>query len=218
MANADRLVGSDASFFKATVAATATATGTMTAGAFYKIATISGTTVFPSGYTVGDIFIGDAAKTLNAGNSAYLLTSTEMVDANSYSVELSADEIEVTTLSDTAKKYRKGKTDVSGTVEGINFISEMKKSGSLLNRFFRTASATATNVVSALNSVVSSEIYGIFYLQDDGVTSGETQAFMVAQIEFYGYKLGAAIGDAQSWSSGIRLIGNDPIVYFKANA
>lgn len=215
--NADRLVGSDASFFKATVAAAATTAGAMVAGSFYKIATISGTAVFPTGYAVGDIFIGDSAKTLSAGNSAYLLTATEVVDANSFTIDLSADEIEVTTLTDTAKKYRKGKTDVSGTVEGINFISEMKKAGSILNRFFKTASATSAYVVSTLNTVVASEIYGVFYLQDDGTTSGETQAFMVAQIEFFGYKLGAAISDAQSWSSGIRLIGNDPIVYFKTN-
>lgn len=217
MATADRLVGSDASFFKATVAATATTSGVMVAGAFYKIATVTSGTVFPTGYAVGDIFIGDAAKTLTAANSAYLLTSTEVVDASSFSIDLSADEIEVTTLSDSVKKYRKGKVDVSGNVEGINFISEMKKVGSILNRFFKTATATAANVVATLNAVTASEIYGVFYLQDDGTTAGETQAFMVSQIEFFGYKLGAAIGDAQAWSSGIRLIGNDPIVYFKTN-
>lgn len=216
--NKDRLVGADASFFKATVASTATTSGNMVAGSFYKIATVSGTTVFPSGYAAGDIFLGDSAKTLSSTNSAYLLTSAEAFDVNSFNIEYSADEIEVTTLSDQIKKYRKGKSDMSGTVEGINFISEMSKVGSFLNRFMRTASATATNVVATLNPVVSSDIFGVFYLQDDGTTTGETQAFMVAQVEFYGYSLGAAVGDAQSFSSGIRLIGNDPIVYFKANA
>jgi len=217
MATRDRLVGSDASFFKATVAASATTSGAMTAGSFYKIAAISGTTVFPSGYAVGDIFLGDAAKTLTSANSAYLLTATEALDANSFKIEFSADEIEVTTLSDSTKHYRKGKNDMSGTVEGINFISEMKVAGSLLNRFVKTANATSAYVVSTLNAMATSDIFGVFYLQDDGTTSGETQAFMVAQIEFYGYSLGAAVGDAQAWSSGIRLIGNDPIVYFKAN-
>lgn len=212
----DRLVGSDASFFKASVAATATTSGNMIAGSFYKIATISGTTVFPTGYAVGDIFLGDAAKSLSASNSAYLLTSSQAMDVNSFKVDFAADEIEVTVLADGNKKYRKGKNDVSGTVEGINFISEMSKAGSFLNRFLRTASATSANVVSTLNNVAASDIFGVFYLNDD-TTTGEIQTFMVAQIEFYGYSLGAAIGDAQSWSSGIRLIGNDPIVYFKTN-
>lgn len=212
----DRLVGSDASFFKATVAAVATTSGTMAAGSFYKIAAISGTTVFPTGYAVGDIFIGDAAKSLSSTNSAYLLTSTQAADASSFKLDFSADEIDVTVLADGNKKYRKGKNDVSGTVEGINFISEMKVAGSFLNRFLRTASATSANVVTTLNSVVATDLFGVFYLNDD-TTTGETQTFMVAQIEFFGYSLGAAIGDAQSWSSGVRLIGSDPIVYFKSN-
>ena len=212
----DRLVGSDASFFKATVAAVATTSGTMAAGSFYKIAAISGTTVFPTGYAVGDIFIGDAAKSLSSTNSAYLLTSTQATDASSFKLDFSADEIDVTVLADGNKKYRKGKNDVSGTVEGINFISEMKVAGSFLNRFLRTASATSANVVTTLNSVVATDLFGVFYLNDD-TTTGETQTFMVAQIEFFGYSLGAAIGDAQSWSSGVRLIGSDPIVYFKSN-
>jgi hypothetical protein len=215
---ADRLVGSDASFFKATVAAIATTSGTMAAGSYYKIATISGTTVFPTGYAVGDIFIGDSAKSLSATNSAYLLTATEETDANSFKIEFSSDEISVTTLSDGVKKYRKGKTDMSGNVEGINFISEMKKAGSILNRFLKTANATSAYVVSTLQAVDKSDVFGVFYLQDDGTTAGETQAFMIAQIEFFGYSLGAAVADAQAWSSGIRLIGNDPIVYFKANS
>ena len=212
----DRLVGSDASFFKATVAAVATTSGTMAAGSFYKIAAISGTTVFPTGYAVGDIFIGDAAKSLSSTNSAYLLTSTQAADASSFKLDFSADEIDVTVLADGNKKYRKGKNDVSGTVEGINFISEMKVAGSFLNRFLRTASATSANVVTTLNSVVATDLFGVFYLNDD-TTTGETQTFMVAQIEFFGYSLGAAIGDAQSWSSGVCLIGSDPIVYFKSN-
>jgi hypothetical protein len=212
----DRLVGSDASFFKATVAAVATTSGVMTAGAFYKIATVTSGTVFPTGYVVGDIFLGDAAKSFTPSNSAYLLTSTQAMDASSFKIDFKADEIETTVLADGNKKYRKGKNDVSGTVEGINFISEMSKAGSFLNRFLRTASATAANVVATLNPVVGSDIFGVFYLNDD-TTTGEVQTFMIAQIEFYGYSLGAAIGDAQSWSSSIRLTGADPIVYFKTN-
>lgn len=213
----DRLIGADATFFKASVAATATVSGTMTAGAYYKIATISGTTVFPSGYAVGDIFLGDAAKSFSANNSAYLLTSSQAMDVSSFKVDFSADEIETTVLADGCKKYRKGKNDVSGSVEGINFISEMSKAGSFLNRFVKTASATSANVVATLNAVSNSDLFGVFYLQDD-TTAGETSVFMIAQVEFYGYSLGAAVGDVQAWSSNIRLTGNDPIVYFKANA
>lgn len=214
----ERLTGADASLYKATPALTASTSGTMTAGALYKIATISGTTVFPTGFQVGDIFLGDSAKTFNAGNSAYLMTQEIVADASEFSVEFSADEIEVTVLADDVKKYRKGKTDMSGSISGINFISQMQKAGSILNRFLKTATATSGNAITTLNTVDKSDMYGVFYLQDDTTTSGETMAVMVAQIELFGYNLGASVGDAQSWESGLRVIGNDPIVFFRPNA
>ena len=48
--------------------------------------------------------------------------------ARSFTVELSKDEIDVTVLADGNKKYRAGKQDFSGTVEGITILSEAKKS------------------------------------------------------------------------------------------
>lgn len=199
------------------MAASATTLGTMTAAALYKIATISGTTTFPTGFEIGDVFLGDSAKSFSVGNSAYLITTTEMLDVNEFSIAFKADEIETTTLSDSVKKYRRGKTDMSGSVKGINTVTEMKTAGSVLNRFLRFATATAANVVTSLNAVVESDLYGVFYIQKDASTTGEFESFMVAQIELFGYNLGASVANAQSWDSGVRIIGNDPIVYFVAN-
>lgn len=211
----DRLVGSDASLYKMSFGSTL-ATGTMTSGSWYKIAAISGTTVFESGFAVGDLYLGNG-KTLTATNSAALATPTIMADASGFDMAFSRDEIEVTVLADDIKKYRPGKTDLSGTVRGINFISEMNKANSIMSRFIKSASATAGNV-STFRALDSTDLYGQFYIQDDTTTSGETQAFLFGQIELYGYNLGAAIGDAQAWESGLRFIGADPIMYFKANA
>lgn len=215
MAIKDRLVGADASLYTLSLGAEV-ATGTATSGTWYMITAISGTGSFPSGYTVGDLVLGNG-QTLSATNKVKPATETLVSDCNSFDLSFSSDEIEVTTLSDDVKKYRKGKTDLSGTINGINTVSEMKKSGSFLNRFLRTVSATSANV-STLSSKVDSALYGKFFLQDDATTSGETQAFLFGQIELFGYTLGAAIGDAQNYSSGVRFIGNDPIVYFKDNA
>ena len=212
----DRLVGADATLYKGSVAAVATSAGAMVAGAFYKIATISGTSVFANGYAVGDIMVGDAGKTLSASNSAYLITATEMLDVNEFSIAFKSDEIETTTLSDSVKKFRKGKTDMSGSVKGINTVSIMKTAGSALNRFLRIVNLGAT-YSGTLSTVDGSDLIGVFYLQKDATTVGETEAYMVAQIELFGYNLGAAVANAQSWDSSIRIIGADPIVYFQAN-
>ena len=146
MATKDRLIGADASLYKASFGSTV-ATGTMTSGSWYKIVAISGTGTFPTGYIANDLVLGNG-QTLNAGNTAQLVTFTEIADCNGFEFAFSADEIEVTCLSDTVKKYRRGKTDLTGTVRGINTISEMKKDNSILNRFLRTVSATAANVAT----------------------------------------------------------------------
>jgi hypothetical protein len=215
MSARDRLIGSDASLYKMTMGAIL-ASGTMTSGSWYRIVTTSGTGTFASGFVAGDIFLGNGG-TLNAGNTAQLATPVLLADVSGFDMAFSKDEIEVTVLADDIKKYRPGKTDLSGTVRGINFISEMNKSGSIMSRFIRSVSATAGNV-STFRAIDGTELYGQFYIQDDTTTSGETGAFLFGQIELYGYNLGAAIGDAQSWESGMRFIGTDPIMYFKANA
>jgi len=81
----------------------------------------------------------------------------------------------------------------------------------------RVVTATAANVAT-LNVLSGADLYCQFMIQKDSTTSGETQAFIFSQIDLYGTTLGAAIGDVQSWSSGVRVIGNDPILYFKANS
>ena len=84
--------------YKGVVPSAATTSGSMVEGGIYKIATISGTSVFPEGFEVGDYFLGDATKALSAGNSAYLIAAEEAADVTEFSMEFSADEIEVTTL------------------------------------------------------------------------------------------------------------------------
>ena len=218
MAAKDRLIGADATFYKGTAAATATTSGTMIEGAIYKIATISGTTVFPTGFEVGYYFLGDSTKTLSAGNSAYLVTTEEAADVTEFSIEFSADEVEVTTLPDDVKKYRRGKTDLSGSVSGINFVSEMKKAGSVANRFLRTVTVTSGYGSASMNLVDGTQLVGVFYLQKDKTTPAETSAILIAEIELFGYNLGASTGDAQDWESGLRVIGPDPILFFRSNS
>jgi len=218
MASKDRLIGADGSLLKASFGSEITS-GSSVAGSWYKIEKrTTGTTVFPAEYGVGDLFLGPGTPvTFTASESAKLATFTALGDVTSFSLEYSADEVEVTVLKDSVKKYRRGKSDMSGTIEGINLVSEMIKSGSFVNRFMRVVTATAANVAT-LNVLNSADLYCQFMLQKDTTTAGETHAFVFAQIDLYGTTLGAAIGDAQSWSSGVRIIGNDPILYFKANS
>lgn len=208
----DRLVGADASLKKATFGSALTS-GTAAAGSWYKILKIDGTSVFPEGYVVGDLWQGDGVKTFSATNSAALATFTIVADASSFSFDLSADEIEVTVLADDVKKYRKGKTDMSGSIEGITFVSEIKKAGSVLNRFLRVVTGDSVANAAAVMHEVDGSDYFIQALLQDYDAIGETVVFLFGQVELLSYNLGAAVGDAQNYTANVRFIGADPIVY-----
>jgi len=217
MARIERLCGADASLAKASFGTAATS-GTATAGTFYKILIKTGDTVFPAGYEVGDLWQGDGTKTFSATNSAAPATFTTVADCSSFDFQFSADEIETTVLTDGVKKYRNGKTDLSGTIRGINFVSEMKKAGSLLNRFLRVEVGDKTSIVDAtLNLVDGSSYYLKAMLQDDETTAGESAVFLTGEVELFGYSLGADMGSAQEWESGVRFINADPIVHIISN-
>jgi hypothetical protein len=210
----NRLVGSDASLYTMSFGTTVTS-GTLTSGQWYLITAVSGI-VFPVGYEVGDLILGNGSYVASAGNQAQPATATLFADVNSFDLSFSKDEIEVTVLADEVKKYRAGKSDLSGTINGINFISEMNKADSIANRFFRIASVT--DVTSAVMKEISnSALYAQFYIQDDE-SSGETSAFLFGEIELFGYNLGAAVADAQSWTSAVRFTNRDPIMYFRTHS
>lgn len=208
----ERLVGADSTIEKASFGTTIV-TGTATKGAWYKIVLKTGDTVFPAGYIAGDLIQGDGVMTFSATNTAQLATFTLVQDASSWSSEFSKDEIEVTVLADKVKKYRAGKSDATGTLEGINFISELKKVGGLANRFLRIVNGdTVGNSTAILSEVDNSDYYFRGLLQNDDAI-GETVTFLFGKIELFNWSAGAAVGDAQSWSSSFRFIGNDPILY-----
>lgn len=209
----DRLIGADASLYSVSFGTTVTS-GTLTSGSWYQIVSISGTGVFPSGYQAGDLFYA-TGQSLTAGNSAAPATFSPVLDCTSFEFNFSAGEVDVTTLLDGVKKYRKGKVDLQGTINGINLVSQLKQAGSFLNKFIRVANVP-TSGAATLNAQNSSALYIKAYMQDDA-TTGETEVFLFGQVELYGFKLGAAIGDAQSYSSGVRFIGADPIVYTVAH-
>lgn len=208
----ERLTGSDAELHRYTWGAPLV-TGTATAGAEYKIVKKDGATVFPAGYEIGDVFIGDGTATFSATNSASLGTPAVVAECSSFSFDLSSDEIDVTVLKDGVHKYRRGKVDISGSVEGITFVSSLADGTSLANRFLRIMNTSGTNV-STLNEVDNGEFYIKAYLQKDD-TAGETVVYLAGQVEFTSYNLGAAVADAQSFTANVRFSGNDPMIYTK---
>ena len=207
----DRLVGSDALLTTMTFGAALT-TGTATKGKLYQIVAKSGDTVFPAGFEVGDFWIGDGDATFSATNSAKLATSSTIAEVSSFSFDISADEIEVTVLQDDQKKYRVGKKDISGSIEGITFVTSLADGSSLANRFFKINNYDGKTGASTLHTVKTGDLYIKAYLQKDN-SEGETLVYLLAQLQLTSYNLGAAVADAQSFTANARLIGKDMVIF-----
>lgn len=206
----ERLVGSDALLTTCSFGTPVT-TGKSTKGTLYKIVAKSGNTVFPDGYEVGDFWIGDGTATFSETNSASVATASTVAEVSSFSFDISADEIEVTVLADDQKKYRTGKKDVSGSIEGITFVTSLANGTSLANRFFKIVNYDGAGS-STLNPVNTDDLYIKAYLQKDD-SEGETLVYMLAQVQLTSYNLGASVADAQSFTANVRLIGNDAVIF-----
>lgn len=160
---------------------------------------------------VGDLFPADGDEIMVADDKAKLLTCTPFLDASGWSCQLTAQEVETTLLQDRVKKYRKGKSDADGSLKGVFTLGVTSEAGGLLTRFMRIVKKDAAGVIT-VSSIDSSPIF-IRGVVRNTATAGETFAFMFAQIELFGIKLGADIGSKQEYESKFRLTGSDPVFY-----
>jgi len=160
---------------------------------------------------VGDLFPADGTEVPAAGDKAKLATATPFLDASSWASTFTAKEVDVTLLKHKVMKYRKGKADAEGTLKGIFTIGVTGVAGGLLNQFLKIVHKAAGGALT-VSAVNSHPIYIRGVIRDTKV-SGETYAFMFAQIELFGVNLGAESGNKQEYSSKFRFTGNDPVYY-----
>lgn len=224
MADKTRLVGSDGKIVTVAYGDEITGDGTddlddhigdgVGSGAgWYEITEISdGTSAFADGLVVGDLFWDPGTLVLDAGTSAddkvKPLTETEMGDVQSFSLEISKAEIDVTVLSDTVKRYRAGKTDMTGSLEGITSLGTTDSAGYVLNNFLRTIRQASAGTVTVA-AIDDSPIYIKGVIQKD-TSAGESEAFLWAKINLLSTRLGAGGEDAQSFTSNFRVAPGDP--------
>jgi len=160
---------------------------------------------------VGDYFPADGDEVMATGDKAKQITAKELLDASGWSANFTAQEVEITLLKHRVKKYRKGKADADGTLEGVFTLGVTGEAAGLVNQFLKVVqkSSTGTITVSTINS---HPIYIRGVIRNTAI-SGETYAFLFGQIELFGVSLGAKAGSNQSYSSKFRFTGNDPVYY-----
>ncbi|HOX30916.1 MAG TPA: hypothetical protein PLB91_01225 [Spirochaetales bacterium] len=160
---------------------------------------------------VGDYFPADGDEVLVVGDKAKQVTATELLDASGWSANFNAQEVETTLLRHKVKKYRKGKADADGTLEGVFTLGVTGEASGLVNQFLKVVQKNAAGAIT-VSAVNSHPIYIRGVIRNTNV-SGETYAYIFAQIELFGVSLGAKSGSNQAYSSKFRFTGADPVYY-----
>lgn len=201
-----RLVGKDGEVYAATKGTLVEGNGTTPlTDSYYIVAAVASTSsALPAGLQAGYVFKGSAEITPAEGDNVIPLTLARKCDITSFSVEYSADEIDVTTLCDTQRSYRAGFTDATGTLEGVTTIG---LSEYLMEKFIPIIEQTG-------ETVTVTEINGdalIVRLVLNKQTAGGTIMSYFAPIALTSFNIGASVDDAQTYTANFRNTPDDDL-------
>jgi hypothetical protein len=216
MADIKRLIGDDGRLVRATVASIATA-NSLPSG-WSKIAAKAASNSHFGDLDVGDYYYNPTVSgVLTAGDTAYLVTTVDMADLTGWSVELTADEVEVTVLADTYKKYRKGKLDAKGSCSFVFIKGETDAAGGLASFFFKMATISNAGAVSAVTERSDDSLLLIGYMDAEDASA---QYFIATafDVEFFNFSVPMNSSEAVKMEVPFRLVGaTDPVLYKVTN-
>lgn len=201
----DRLIGNYGKFTKGELGADVT-TGSLTANTLYVVKAIGTTSVLPSAVEVGYVFYADGTEDLtgSGGDTVAAFTTTDLCDIQSWSLEFTKDETEVTTFCDDQKKYLAGRSDATGSAEGVYTIGKTDIDGGFANTVVDIVRQAGAGGTVSIDKIDDSNIYALLYAQEDQ-SSGESETFWLAPISITSFNAGATGSDAQNFSSSFRI-------------
>lgn len=207
-----RLIGSDGQLISGSFGTEVSSGTVLTADTWYKVTGIdSSGSVFPSGVVTGLLYKADGTETLATDDKAQPFEGSLLCDIQSWSLDFSKGDIDVTTMCDGQKVSRAGKTDVTGSIEGVMTIGVTDDVNGFQNRFVSIVKQDgSTYTVSLANDAV-------FYVQlftDATTTTGEIESFYFMPIAVTGFSASAGGEDAQTFSSPFKVAPSDEGVMF----
>jgi hypothetical protein len=169
------------------------------------------------GLAVGQFYyapIAIVAAELPTGDKWKVLTLTKFADGVSWSVEIAADEIDVTVNALRFKSYRRGKLDANGNASFLFTMGVTDEAGGLAEKFFDIVSIDATGAAT-VTKADSSSIYLVGYLHEGKEKVDENRTLAtVMNVELFNFALPSNMGEAATLDIPFRLVGqNDPVIY-----
>ena len=202
-----RLVGKDGEVYAATKGTLIEGNGStaLTDGYYIVAAVASTSSALPAGLQAGYVFKGSAEITPAEGDNVIPLTLTRKCDITNFSVEYSADEIDVTTLCDTQRSYRAGFTDATGTLEGITTINVSEY---LMSKFIPIVTQTGETVEV---TEIDGETLIMRLVLNKQSAGGDVMSYF-APIAVTSYNIGATVDDAQTYTANFRNTPDDDLL------
>ena len=151
----------------------------------------------------GDFLLVDAGVTIIpvVGDVVVEVDVEDLCDVSSFTIPFTADEIDVTTLCDDIKKYRRGKADMQGTINGVFTAGLSDDVDGFLRQFIRMVkqdAETSMDVYAQEDKI----LLGIFYLNKNAASADRMA--IIAPFTLFGYSVGGEMGAAQSFKSSFR--------------
>ncbi len=208
--NGTKLTGDDGYLQAATFGAEVAGDGlTQLPVGTYLITKVAAVSAFPApalggdAAKAGDIISVEGVNVITPAtdDNVVTLALADKCDVSSWTMEFTKEEIEVTTLCDDLKKYRAGKADMAGTVNGLFVTGLTEDKDGPLRQFIKI------NIQDGDNSYDSFEqqesiFLGFFYVNKDANIADKM--WVSAGVQFYGNGLGGEIGSAQAFSTPFR--------------
>jgi hypothetical protein len=211
MADIKRLIGDDGKLVRATVSGVVVS-GTFAEG-WWKIHAMPAASSCFGDLVVNDYYYAPITITGTYGDEACGVDTTDMIDLAGWSLELTGDEVDVTVMDDTYKKYRKGKLDAQGSASFIFIKGETDALGGLASFFFKTADISAAGVVSNVTARSDESLVLIGFV-DNETTSGQYAIATAFEVEFFNFSLPMNSSEAVKMDVPFRLVGaTDPVLY-----
>lgn len=209
MAEEKRLIGEDGRLTRGSLGETPITN--LVAGNWYLVTDKDDVASQFGDLEIDDFYYAPVDIALAGDDECLLLTLADMVDLSGWSLDLTADEIEVTVLRDSFKKYRKGKLDANGSASFVFIKGETDQPDALANYYFDVAEIAEDGTVT-FSQKKTTTLYLVGYLADEG--EGEVTLATVMQVEFFNFSLPMNMGDAVKMDIPFRLIGDtNPVLY-----
>lgn len=148
------------------------------------------------------------------GDSLYPITVTKLCSVTGGSFEISADEMDSTTLCDAFdggfRVYDKGLQDITGTLDGMSRATDLITADGINNKFFLIATQSADGTSTEVKPVSEGALY-LDVVTNAASKQGEPTSGYLMPVELFSTNITLTTGEMQTFTTSVRPTSDDKV-------